>query len=161
MLMKSFQQQFMESMGKPIQYNGKLVLQGDVLSIPESALVTISFAGEKAFQDNGLILKASGGRILLNDGRSVESLKIWDSDRFPRSVTYEVYAPNRELRVWNIYRITHRSGLITEDSWTGNAGMLVELRSNNVRRYRCSNSIGEPTFAALVFDLTCEHKEQA
>lgn len=151
--MHTLQEQFLASKGQPIQCDGNVIIQMDVVSIPEHANVKVSFLGASYFAGNGVAIKARGGRIYLSDGSYAETVCIWDTPEHSRSVIHKVFAPNRELRVWNVYRIEHSSGAITEDSWTGNAGMIVEQQSGQIRRYRCSNGIGARNFADLMFEV--------
>ena len=101
------------------------------------ARVTISAAAVREGQ--GLALKAPpNGAIRLTDGRDVRLLHVWFDQGLPLCVTHEVDCKDGELRVWNIYRTRHPNGTVTEDAWTGNAGMTIVGSTENWRRYSCS-----------------------
>ena len=137
---KSLQQMFIESNGCPVMVGQCRVMQMDRIPIG-SADVTIRFLGQPT-GIHGVILKSAKGGISLSDGRAVKSLCVWDDPDLPREVTHHVECPDGELRVWNVYRIAHPTGEVTEDSWTGNAGMVLVCEDARLRRYKCSAGPG-------------------
>lgn len=56
------------------------------------------------------------------------------------------------LKVWNIYRVGHPSG-VTEDQWTGNAGMVLAAETPESRRYRCSDGVGAFDLSDFEFEV--------
>ena len=137
---KSLQQMFIESNGCPVMVGQYRVMQGDRIPL-ESADVTIRFLGQPT-GIHGVILKSAKGGISLSDGRVVKSLCVWDDPDLPREATHHVECPDGDLRVWNVYRIAHPTGEVTEDSWTGNAGMVLVCEDARLRRYKCSAGPG-------------------
>jgi hypothetical protein len=63
-----------------------------------------------------------------------------------------VFAGSECLQIFNRYRIHHRSGLVTEDYFTGNAGMVVRAISSAKRRCECSTGPG-PFSKDFVFEI--------
>jgi hypothetical protein len=157
MSMESLQAAFVRTKGLPIERDGCLIAQMDRISIPSHALVTIQFVGDQRFVDNAAAIavdRNSGGWIALSDGTRVHAVATWDDDALARQLTHEVYAPEFELRVYNKYRIRHSSGLITEDSFTGNAGIVVSEKNSDSRLYECSNGSGGFDKRNLVFRVS-------
>jgi hypothetical protein len=154
---KSLQEQFIESKGAPILVNGQKVVQMDCIPI-FSGVVTIHFLGanNRMF---GVAMKSPIGRIELSDGTHTKTVISWDEPGMPRSVEYAVACPDGELRLWNVYRVVHLSGEITEDAWTGNAGMLVETLGGNTRRYKCSSGPGKFSPDEFSFEVAWSAKD--
>jgi len=115
----SLQEKFMQVRGAPISVGSLTVNQLDRLPI-QHALVTIKFMSDH--HGNGVALKSAKGGIVLTDGRKVGLLYIWNDTSLPQETKHIVDCPDGELKVWNIYRVHHANGQVTEDSWTGNAG---------------------------------------
>jgi hypothetical protein len=133
---------FRQSRGRPIEFNGQTVVLMDRIPIKRGK-VCLELLGERRNPDCGIALESSKGAIQLSDGKKVRLLHTWDDPRLPRNVEHEVRCPDGELKVWNIYRTRHSSGLVTVDAWTGNAGMLVKRINDNCREYACSSGPGE------------------
>jgi hypothetical protein len=147
-------EQFLKNSGAPVDVCGDSVVQSDALVLPERAVVEVKFCGYTPFANNAAVLSLDrGGKIYLSDGSAVTVVQIWDEPGLPRNVSHRVECGSGALRVHNKYRIHHRSGLVTEDSYTGNAGMVVTTIETNRRRYECSNGIGPFNKSDLVFDV--------
>ena len=132
--MVALQDLFLRTRGDPLQIDGSVVVQMDRLQI-RKARVTVSAA--RAFDGQGIALKTPNGHIKLGDGREVPLLHIWFDKGLPLTASHDVDCKG-ELRVWNIYRTGHPGGAVTEDAWTGNAGMIMTDESLSRRRYLCS-----------------------
>jgi hypothetical protein len=148
--MMSLQEMFVASRGAPVVIDGKRIVQMDRLPI-RRAMVTIS--ADATLTNQGIALKTNKGGVRLSNGVSVSLLHTWFDSGLPLSVSHFVECQDGELRVWNIYRTKHPGGSITEDAWTGNAGMLVENVSPTRRRYLCSPGYAngfDPHLAVLV-----------
>lgn len=138
---KSLQYLFIESSGHPVQIDGLAVMQADSIPISQG-YVTIRFL--KGYQqDHGVRLKAKGGWIELSDGSHAEVVDTWRSPGLPDEITYKVSSPQKRLGLWNIYRIVHPDGTVSEDMWTGNAGIVVLQDRPNKRTYGCSPGGGD------------------
>jgi len=132
--------QFLKTRGGPVAVGKNKVVQMDRIPIRRGK-VTVTF--RRAVVDQGVALKSAKGGIRLSDGRDVPLLNIWSEPNLPLQVEHDVTCPDGGLRVWNIYRVRHPNGTTTEDAWTGNAGMIVEIVGSNRRYYRCSDGPGE------------------
>ncbi|HZT01151.1 MAG TPA: hypothetical protein VFA39_02665 [Steroidobacteraceae bacterium] len=152
---KSLQQQFLESHGAPVTLGELTVIQMDRVMIPVHSTIEVTFVGEKVYSDCAAVLGVSRkGKIKLSDGTYATAVAIWDQSDLPRVVNHEVIAPDGCLQVYNKYRVQHPSGLATEESFTGNAGMVVTDLGPNVRLYECSKGPGSFDKRALVFKVS-------
>ena len=88
--------------------------------------------------DRGIRLKAKGGWIERSDGRHAEVVDTWRVPGLPDEISYKVSCPRGSLMTWNIYRVRHYDGTITEDMWTGNAGLVLLSEQPHNRIYGCS-----------------------
>jgi hypothetical protein len=141
----TLQEQFLQHGGSPIEIDQCAIVQMDRLPIHD-ATVTLRFL--RGQSGNGVALKSANGFITLSDDRSSSLIHIWNEPNLPSEVTHFVRCPDGELRVWNIYHVQHPGGQVTEDAWTGNAGMIVENIAERKRHYRCSAGPGnfDPNF---------------
>jgi hypothetical protein len=100
----------------------------------------------EATTDNAVVFAlprdVKGGGIGVSEGITKRFVSIWDDLDGPRVRIFKVCAGSERLQVFNQYRIRHRSGLVTEDYFTGNAGMVVTAISRAKRRYECSTGTG-------------------
>lgn len=136
----SLQGLFIDSHGAPIQVGTERVFQMDRIPIVTGE-INLKFLNNIA-NCQGVAIKSKRGGIRVSDGKWVNLLYVWDDPNLPRVVTHQVKCPDGELRIWNIYRTQHLTGAITTDSWTGNAGMIIEVCGGRCRRYRCSSGAG-------------------
>jgi len=148
----TLQQQFLANHGKPIQYGRKSLIQMDRLPV-YTAKLSVKFLRGNSELVCGVALKPAKGYIVLSSGKKVKRLNVWDEAGSEKEVNYLVVCPDGELRIWNIYRIKHKSGLITEDSWTNNACMYVQEMSPTRRKYFCSDGLGDIDLRNHEFEL--------
>ncbi len=154
---RSLQELFIESRGQPVQVGGVLVRQGDVLPITKGR-VTIRFLRGQA-KDHGVRLETKNGWIELTDGSRAMVVDTWRSPEFPDEISYRVSCPQKDLDMWNIYRLFHTGGLVTEDMWTGGAGMVLLEGCPNRRVYGCSAG-GSGEFAPDTLVVEVEWHEE-
>jgi hypothetical protein len=136
---ESLQYAFFRSHGQPVLVGQWIVRQADRIPI-DTGRVTVRFVKGKR-PDHGIRLKANGGWIELSDHRRVATVDIWREPCLPDVIEHRVCCPTGELGVWNIYRVRHPNGTVTEDMWTGNAGMVLLEEEPTKRTYGCSSGI--------------------
>jgi len=150
----SLQYLFLAGLGKPLQIDGRTVVQMDRWELESGVEAEIVFLGDKPFCDNAAAIAIDRpGMILLSDGRPAKAVAIWDEPGLPRTVIHRVENAGRPLKIYNKYRTRHAPDFITEDSFTGNAGMVVTEVSASCRRYECSNGPGPFSPDDLVFEV--------
>jgi hypothetical protein len=133
--MNSLQERFVESRGAPVLVDGKEIVQMDRIRADRG---TVRVSAKAVCAGQGIALKAPTGSITLSNGRGIPLLHIWFDPGLPLNATHAFDCRDGELRVWNIFRTIHPNGVVTEDAWTGNAGMLIVNKQPLYRRYRCS-----------------------
>ena len=148
---QSFQELFLRSRGKPIVVNGREVCQMTRIPI-RRGLVRIRF-NSTPDGTQGICVRAKGGWVELSDGSRSERLMIWNEPGLPNSITHRVNCPEDELLIWNVYRVHHPTGEVTEDSWTGNAGMVLVYGSSGYRRFECSDWRNPFDPSVLTFEI--------
>jgi hypothetical protein len=148
---------FVKHRGQPIYVDGKQIIQMDRIEIPPRALIRVTFVGDHIYNDNAAVIAVrKPDKIFLCDGSTAPAVAIWDEPDLPRKVSHIVESEGRSLDVYNKYRTKHSEDFITEDSFTGNAGIHVVEVSENVRRYECSNAVGPFSLNDLVFEVCWE-----
>jgi hypothetical protein len=152
---KTLQHLFIESQGKPVLLGDLVVKQGDRIPI-SSGRVTIRFLSG-CDKDRGVRMKLSKGWIQLSDGKHAQTVYTWRTPGLPDEVSYNVSCPEGFLKICNIYRVHHADGLVTEEMWTGNAGIVVLSEQTNKKVYGCSpGGCGEFNPRDLVVELEWE-----
>jgi hypothetical protein len=155
----TLQEDFLATQGKPIIRDGQLVHQIDRLAIGKSALITVMLRSVEPSPDNAVILAVRDpGGISLSDGSETQLLAIWDDPQLPRRAQYQVRAIDGTLSVYNKYRTRHRPDFATEDSFTGNAGVVITAAGQGFREYGCSRGDGPFNPSALAFRIEWESK---
>jgi hypothetical protein len=148
---ESLQYAFVESRGKPVRVGKQIVTQADRVPIKKGR-VRLVFLSAKG-QEQGVYLKAKDGWVEMSDGGRTETLVVWKHPPLPDVVEHNVYCPSEGLTVWNAYRVVHPDGTVTEDMWTGNAGMVILEDAPQSRVYGCSTGEGDFDATQLVFRL--------
>jgi hypothetical protein len=157
----SLQELFLRNGGQPVLVRGRPVVQMDRVSLPDKAQVTVCFVGSRTFTDNAAVVAIrKPGTIFLSDGTAANAVMIWDETGLPRCASHTVDTRGNALEIYNKYRTRHSADFQTEDSFTGNAGMIVTELGPNMRRYECSNGPGPFSPNDLVFELTWEPMEK-
>jgi hypothetical protein len=150
--MPSLQALFIQSKGKPIQVDGDTVTGIDKINIARGAVI-VRFLHRSGAHLQGVALKSAKGYVRLSDGSEEKRVNIWDEPGLPRTIKHEVFCPNGELLLWNIYKATNIEERTQSDYWTNNAGMIIETVTDHCRRYRCSDGIGSFMPDDLVFEI--------
>lgn len=150
----SLQDRFVESKGSPLLIDGRKIIQMDEVRLPDRCDLTIRFVGERVFEGNAAVIAIDRpGKIFLPDGSFVNSLITWDDPGLPREMCYRISSAEKLLRVYNKYRVRHSADFVTEDNFTGNAGITIIDVGPGYKRYGCSN--GPKSFSPddLVFEV--------
>jgi hypothetical protein len=149
----SLQQLFLESRGGPIAFEGTSIVQLDRFEIESPCIVELRFLGEANPDEAAVFETDSPGILKLSDGSETRAVATWDDPALPRRIRYGFEPKGQPLLVSNRYRLFHRTDFVTEDRFTGNAGMIVESISARARRYACSNGLGSFDPTNLTFEV--------
>ena len=140
---------------KSILWNGQNVWTTYEIVVPREGRFTIEFLSEARQPPQGVDVKAEGGQIILAGGEAVQTLRTWHDERFESVVEYPYQSEAGLLKVWNVYLRSWPDGRVSEEKWTGNAGCLVDDKSDGGLVFRCSDGGAKvPDFAQLVFRLS-------
>lgn len=150
----TLKEKFIQSNGLPVMVGTDSVFQMDRLPIKEGR-VFIKFITQN--EDWGLALKSTKGSVILAEGEKVKLLYIWSDPMYEAEVSYDVKCPDGELKVWNIYRTKHSSGMVTVDQWTWNSGMILEKETPSSRHYRACCELG-PFTPNFQFEISWKEK---
>ena len=157
MIGKSLQCKFTESRGEPVRQGEYTVKQLDSIKIESGTYeITVSFLDGKN-NDVGIHLEAPDGWIELSDNTQTHKLAIWRGIGLPDVIKHQVYCPNGEIVMWNIYRIRHSENFVTEDKWTGNAGLIIIDEGKQKKQYGCSSGPGEFNPFELIVEIAWRH----
>jgi hypothetical protein len=149
----SLQDAFVSGMGKPIPYGDEEIVLGDRWDLAGPAVVEVRFVGGEIFDQQSVRLSVKKtGQISLSDGSTTKVVAIHDKDNLPRFARHRVDPKRDSLLVYNSYFVS-RGGQEFEESWTGNAGMIVTPLSETVRRYECSDGNGPFDRTDLAFEI--------
>lgn len=139
---------------KFIMWNGVRLWISYELRVPESGRVRFQFVSQPRDCLQGVDLKPEGGAVQLVRGELIQTLRTWNDPRHEHIVEYPYTSEKRLLRVWNVYQRQWPDGRVTEEKWTGNAGMVVEDRGAAGWLFRCGDGPSDPPdFEQLVFRL--------
>jgi hypothetical protein len=144
--MPSFQAMFMESKGKPIQYQGNTLVMIDHLPTSGCRAIQVVFESSNSRWRQGIRVK-SEGKLQVN-GQVVAGKKgmvLWE-DTAPQTVEIELVGNPSTVGIYNAWDAG--SGRI--DAWHNGAAMIVEELRNG-RRYRCNDGEPDDDFDDLIF----------
>lgn len=153
-LPSNLQGTFVETLGNPIPFGNVMIVQGDRWDLDGPAVVEIRFLGSNIYiQDSIRLSFRKKGRITLSDATKARALAVEDRSELPRWTRHFVEPKGETLLVYNAYEIA-RGGKTFTESWTGNAGMIVEEVTATKRIYSCSNGRGEFDQNDLQFEVS-------
>jgi hypothetical protein len=156
----SLQELFLQSGGRPIQVDNWTVGQSALIPVRDGSVTIRLLSGKR--RGHGIRLKARDGSIELSDGSRVKVVDTWFDASLPDEITYQVRADDGHIRMWNVYQTVHPNGEITQDMWTGDAGMVLLSESSNKRTYGCSpgNSAFNPRSLVIEVEWIERHFDQ-
>lgn len=145
-----------------VLWGGQPVVVGDVIRAPVRGTLRLEFIsasidgleGAGQLQGADLDVSADSGSIELPDGSNVSLLRTWFEKDLPPTVSYPYESPSGIVRTYNVCQIA-LGGIVREEKWTDNAGMIVEEQDSLSRVYHCSHCLSEPPdFTNLVYRVT-------
>ena len=131
------------------------MVQMDRISL-RRGVVAVHFISSPQSILQGVAFQSDKGAIKLSDGSGVKRVYIWHEMDLSPIIRHEVECPNRELKLWNVYKATTNPDRTIADAWTNNAGMIVQEISKERRRYYCSDGVGDFSKQDLVFEIEIE-----
>ena len=144
--MPSFQELFVKSAGKPIEYQGKTLVMFDDFPMEGTKRLCLVFEECKNKWRQGVALGFEG-KFKVNGQIISKGMVLW-YDTAPQTVELEVIGKISTIEVKNVWDVG--DGVI--HSWHNGAAMIVDLLPNG-RRYRCNDGLADDNFNDIVFRL--------
>jgi hypothetical protein len=145
---------FVESQGAPIRFGDEQIVQGDEWRLDAPAVLEIRFLGDVADSKQTVRVSArKKGHIQLTDGQKIRVLEMADEPGLPRFARHLVEPKGESILIYNGYTV-ERDGRSYQESWTGNAGMIVTEQSPSSRLYECSSGVGPFNRNDLRFEIS-------
>ena len=144
--MPSFQEMFEKSTGKPIAYQGQILVMMDVFPTDGATTLRLVFEECKAEWRQGVALRFDG-KFKVNNQIIRKGIVLWQDTAW-RTVDVEVIGKAPAIEVNNVWDVG--DGVI--HSWHHGAAMIVEALSDG-RRYRCNDGFPDDDFDDIIFRL--------
>jgi hypothetical protein len=145
---------FVSSQGAPIPFGDEQIVQGDRWELDAPAVLELRFLGEPGGADQAVRISAKKrGTVQLTDGQKVRVLEVSDESGLPRFVRHPVDPKGEPILIYNSYTV-ERGAHSFQESWTGNAGMIVTEQTPTSRLYECSSGIGPFNRNDLRFEIS-------
>lgn len=149
--MKSFDKEFLESKGKPVEFEGKELIRIDRIPVKKEFKGIVKLVSTNSKRRQGICLKVNG-HLIINDVKG-KSMILWE-ENIINAVKFEGKSTNGELRVWNAWE-NHHGGI---DNWMNGAAMIREI-DGNTRRYYCNDFDPDAQFDDIIFEITIDEDE--
>lgn len=147
-MQKPFQDYFIESKGKPIVYNGKILWMRDRIEIKENQLLRVEFLETNSDWKQGIRLNTKG-EFCFDDGDILSDKLIFWEDTAPWDFVIRIESKNCELTAYNAWDV----GNGTTHACHNGAAMQIEVEGNQ-RTYYCNDGYPDDDFNDLIFRLT-------
>ena len=144
--MQVFEDLFLKSKGKPIDYNGKVVAMIDEYPVSKGDKLKVVFEGFNSEWKQGVHLKLKG-KLEINGQKLEGSVVLWQ-DTAPREVEVIAHPKKGPLVVKNVWD----TGDGVMQSWHNGAALIVEPVENG-RRYLCNDGHPDENFDDIVFSI--------
>jgi hypothetical protein len=140
-----------DARGAPIEWDGRVVYGSYVLKDVEGKSdLSVQFVEYVRTPRQALRLKPIQGTLGVA-GERLKDVVLW-SDTAPRIVQVTPFPPRSrssiDIRIWNAWWDGGLGGFM--NAWKGNAGLQVDEVDTDAIWLRCSDGVGEPSFADLV-----------
>lgn len=141
-----------------ILWDGREVRTMHWVPVPNEFRVTLEFVSEPDI-DQAADIKVEDGYLTLAGGEQLSLPRTWHDPDYEPTVQYWGHSRSGRILVYNVSRVA-RAGRVSEEKWTGNAGMLVEQAGPSGWLYRCSSAASfPPNFGDIVFKVTINETE--
>jgi hypothetical protein len=144
--MPSFQEMFMETKGRPINYQGNTLIMVDHFPILGCRNIRLVFESCDSRWRQGVALDLDGD-FYVNDRQISKKVVIWQ-DTASEVVEISITTEADSIAVKNVWDTGN--GVI--ESWHNGAAMITEDIPDG-RRYRCNDGIPDDDFDDIVFRL--------
>lgn len=144
--MKTLGEQFQDSMGQPVNLDGKSVLPIFSEFVSKEVLVSLRWIGTRSSVKQGVKIKLDKGTIEVN-GQKLSDIVLWE-DTCPSDISLRcIPKKTTKLKIWNVWEV---DGLV--QAWVGNAGIIIS-RDNDKLTMLCSDGVGDVDFKNLELEV--------
>ncbi|MGZ3668058.1 MAG: hypothetical protein ACXVDA_26645, partial [Ktedonobacterales bacterium] len=142
--MKTFGEQFIESKGAPLAFDGMKVEMIYLREVNATTHVRLEFFSANELVTQGVSAKLDSGSLVVA-GQEAKDIGLWRNTA-PDVVEIECRPRKKTavFKLWNTWR--GRDGIT--QAWIGNAGMVIEETPDGAT-IRASDGVGEPCFDDL------------
>ncbi len=155
--MVEFESLFRRSAGKPIAYNGEVLMMADKLSVPDRFKLSIILLSTHSEWQQAIKFKTKGKITSKNSGIESHCFMLWEKDlkeaqAHGERYEYDCISKNNELMIWNAWE-DDKGDL---EAWVRGAAMKKEVIAPHHFRYYCNDGHIDDNFDALIFDIIIE-----
>lgn len=148
---ETFERRFMDSVGKPIEFEGGLVHAIYRRELEPGTLIEVEFERARERPAQGLELRVDEGLLRRRDAAERgRTLRLWAAEQRETRIEYSVKVPTR-LHVWNVW-LDERGEEPAVEAWRAWSGMRLEEDGDGVL-LRCSGNPDAASFDDLVARL--------
>ena len=144
--MPCFQEMFERTKGKPIEYEGNVLVMMDTIPLRPHEVLKLVFESSASEWRQGACVWVNQGKVRVDDTEA-KGVFVWE-DTAPREVRLALGGKGDSIHVKNIWD----TGNGMPDSWHNGAAMIVEELPNG-RRYRCNDGHPDDDFNDIVFRI--------
>lgn len=145
--MPSFQEEFLQSRGKPIYYNGRKLYLADKIELAQAKELLLQVLSTNAEQEQGVAISSD---CLLKVGDSVgRKFAFWEEYARAGIPIYKQSERPVYLWIWNIWKDSR--GIM--DAWHHGAAMYIEDLGAE-RIYHCNDGHPDDDFDDIVFKIS-------
>lgn len=143
-----FEDKFLESKGKPIEYNGKVLQMMDVIKMTESEENhKVSFIQVNSEWKQGITLSTKG-KFFINEKDFGSNIALWQ-DTAPKEIILKIQSTSKQFDIKNIWDV----GDGTMHSWHAGAAMNIKSLNKGKKEYYCNDGHLDDNLNDLVFSL--------
>jgi hypothetical protein len=143
----SFDKMFREAQGKPVPFEGRVLVRIDRVPIEKNQRIKVEFVETNSDWKQGIILETKGD-FMPENGEVVPFRSVFWEDTAPKQFEVQIKSKNKELLVYNVWDV----GNGTMHYWHNGAAMEVKAEGN-VSTYYCNDGYPDTDFNDLIFKI--------
>ena len=153
--MPSFQEDFAESKGAPIIYNGMELIGMDRVPVEKKFSGTLKLISTNSEYKQAVCLRVNKGKMKVGEGELEKGkiFVIWEEYLKDGLITFEGVTKDLELLVYNAWEQILWTGQPFTARWMNGAAMIVEV-NGNTRLYKCNDGHPDDNFDDIIFEVT-------